>query len=70
MALGVPAVAVLGAPTSAGAATTAAASTDPLGPTVAQVDELVATVLYYECVVGQDVDSLEGPIAGYCAEPG
>ncbi|HEX3839184.1 MAG TPA: hypothetical protein VHU85_00185 [Acidimicrobiales bacterium] len=45
MALGVPTVAVLGSPASAGAATPAAASTDPLGPTIAQLQAFHATAL-------------------------
>jgi hypothetical protein len=45
LALGVPAVAVLGASASAGAATPAAAATDPLGPTLAQLQAFYATAL-------------------------
>ncbi|HEX3461315.1 MAG TPA: hypothetical protein VHT49_10460 [Acidimicrobiales bacterium] len=45
MALGLPAVAVLGSSASAGAATPAAAPTDPLGPTIAQLQATYATAL-------------------------
>ena len=45
MALGVPAVAVLGSPAPAGAATTATTAADPVGPLVAQVEGLVNNLI-------------------------
>jgi hypothetical protein len=62
MALGVPAVAVLGASASAsaGAATAATTSTDPVGPIVAQVDYLVAEIQYQVCILTLDASGGHG----------
>jgi hypothetical protein len=64
MALGVPAVAALGSSASAGAATPVTASTDPLGPTIAQVENLIATVEFNECLTLQEVRYLIGELGG------
>jgi hypothetical protein len=64
MALGVPAVAVLGSPASASAATTAAASTDPLGPTIAQVEYFIGTVEFQACLVQDELHALAPGLVG------
>jgi hypothetical protein len=67
MALGVPTVAVLGSPASAGAATHAAASADPIGALVANLE---ANVNYYECITLWDIQHLIQPGGGgFCIPP-